>query len=54
MIIFMILVVKETNNDAADLFLSRSSDKSRINAWVDVDKKLIKNIFWITLSHRNY
>jgi hypothetical protein len=47
---FYDLVVTETNNYAADLFLSRSSDKSRINAWVDVNKNELK-VFLGLLFH---
>lgn len=47
---FYDLVVRETNNYAAELFMNRSSDKSRINFWVDVDKNELK-IFFGLLFH---
>ncbi|KAL4132042.1 hypothetical protein QTP88_009263 [Uroleucon formosanum] len=47
---FYSLVVKETNNYAADLYMNRSSDKSRISNWVDVDIDELK-IFFGLLFH---
>ncbi|KAF0747025.1 piggyBac transposable element-derived protein 4-like, partial [Aphis craccivora] len=34
---FFEFIVRETNNYAADLYMNRSSDKSRITKWIDID-----------------
>lgn len=47
---FLDLVVRETNNYAADLFLNRSSNKSRIMKWTDLDKNELK-VFLGLLLH---
>lgn len=48
---FYNLVVRETNNYAADLYLNRSSDKSRITNWVDIGIDELKNflVFYFIL-----
>lgn len=47
---FYNLVVRETNNYAADLYMNRSSDKSRITNWIDIDIDELK-IFFGLLFH---
>ncbi|XP_060846480.1 piggyBac transposable element-derived protein 4-like [Rhopalosiphum padi] len=46
---FFEFVVRETNNYATDLYMNRSSDKSRITKWVDTNVNELKIFFGLLL-----
>jgi len=46
---FFEFVVRETNNYTADLYMNRSSDKSRIAKWIDIDVNELKIFFGLLL-----
>ncbi|KAE9542526.1 hypothetical protein AGLY_003387 [Aphis glycines] len=46
---FFEFIVRETNNYAADLYMNRSSDKSRITKWIDIDVNELKVFFGLLL-----
>jgi len=48
---FYNLLLRETNNYTADLYMNRSSDKSRITNWVDIDIDELNIFFWSSISY---
>ncbi|KAL4083015.1 hypothetical protein QTP88_028345 [Uroleucon formosanum] len=46
---FFEFIVRETNDYAADLYMNRSSDKSRITKWIDIDVNELKIFFGLLL-----